>query len=177
MSILNILQYPDLRLRCKAKKVLDIKCSRIQKIIKDMLETLANTKNCGGLAATQLDIEDPPSIVVKNSFDDNDEIICLINPQIVEHKKFELIEEGCMSIFPKKFTAKVKRATEVKFKAIDQHGEQIKLKVGGYFAQFVQHECDHLAGVLFIDRLAKTERVKVKKEMQDLIQKNNLNRD
>ena len=77
MAILEILQYPDPRLRIKAAPVGDVKDPIIQKIIDDMFETLYHTEHCAGLSATQLNIENPPRITVIDESPDNEQSICL----------------------------------------------------------------------------------------------------
>jgi peptide deformylase len=167
MSILKILQYPDLRLRTKARPVLDVKSPKIQKIIKNMLKTLANQENCSGLASTQLDIKDPPGItVINNPY--NDEVICLVNPQIIGSYGSTFSDEGCMSIAPESIHAKVKRATRIMVSALDLHGNQMTFEAKDYLACIIQHECDHLEGILYIDHLSESERKKIDKEIAKL---------
>lgn len=166
MSILKILQYPDSRLHQKSRKVTDVKSTKIKKVIKDMLETLANTQNCAALAATQLDIEEPPSIVVINSPDKN-EIMTLINPHITAQKGSNVAEEGCMSIFPDHIHAEIRRANKIKVKALDTEGNQLKFTAEDFLARCIQHECDHLNGILYIDHLPKSKRALLEKEMLD----------
>jgi len=170
MSILQILQYPDLRLRRKSHKVTDVTSAKIKKTIKTMLETLANTENCAALAATQLDIEQPPSIIVINSMDDDDHILCLINPQIIAQEGHDVAEEGCMSVFPDDIRAEVKRATNIKVKTLTACGDQIEFAADGYLARCIQHECDHLNGILYIDHLSKLKRAFLEKKMKKLSQ-------
>lgn len=171
MSILKTLQYPDLRLRRKGHKVTDVKSAKIKKDIKDMLETLANAKSCAALSATQLDMEQPPNISVINPIiDDMDDVLCLINPQIVAQEGSSTEEEGCMSISPNNnnIRAEVKRANKIKVKALDVHGNHIELEAEGYLARCIQHECDHLNGILFIDHLSKLKRAMLEKKMLKL---------
>lgn len=162
MSI-KILQYPDKRLRRRGYYVGNIKATKIQKCISNMTETLLNAKNCLALAATQLDIESPPSIVVfnKNNFDstfhkDGNAIFCLINPEIISKKNYIDAEEGCMSISDynqNPIYMNIKRADKIKVKGIDTAGNILNFSAEGYFARCIQHECDHLNGVLIIDYL------------------------
>lgn len=168
MSILKILQYPDLRLRRKSHKVTDIKSARIKKITKDMLETLANTSNCAALAATQLDIEQPPSIIVINSMDDDDGVLCLINPQIISQEGRDVTEEGCMSVSQGNIYANVKRAAKITVRTLDLHGNPVEFTEEGYLARCIQHECDHLNGILYIDHLSKLKRAFLEKKMKKM---------
>ncbi|CAL7959908.1 peptide deformylase [Gammaproteobacteria bacterium] len=168
MSILQILQYPDLRLRRKSNKVTNVNSAKIKKTIKNMLETLANTEGCAALAATQLDIEQPPSIIVINSMDDDNNVLCLINPQITAQEGHNIAEEGCMSVFPENIRAEVKRATSIKAKTLTACGDQVEFSADGYLARCIQHECDHLNGILYIDHLSKLKRALLEKKMKKL---------
>jgi peptide deformylase len=167
MSILQILQYPDFRLRRKGHKVTNVKSAKIKKIIGNMLETLAHTKSCAALAATQLDIEHPPSITVINPLDEDGDVLCLINPEIVSKKGADISEEGCMSIFPDYIHAEIRRANKIKVKALDIHGNKITFEAENFLARCIQHECDHLNGILYVDHLTKAERLLLEKEMQN----------
>lgn len=165
MSILQILQYPDPSLRRKSQAVSDVKSAKIKKIIDDMFDTLANTENCAALAATQLNIEQPPSIVVINSLDDNKGLFCIVNPQIISQEGCDTAEEGCMSVFPNHIRATIKRATKIRVRATDVAAKQIEFTAEDFLARCIQHECDHLNGVLYIDYLPKTKRALLEKEM------------
>ncbi len=171
MAILQILQYPDLRLRKKGYRVGNVKAVKIQKTIDDMLETLALAENCAALAATQLDLADPPNITVINQADGT-EPLCLINLQVVPIEGSNIDDEGCMSLYPQKnIYAKVKRATKVRASALDRHGNQLEFEAKDYFARCLQHEYDHLQGVLYIDYLTKTERELLEKKIAKLSEK------
>lgn len=163
MTILKILQYPDPRLKQVAKPVEKID-ARIQKIIDDMLETLANTKNCAALAATQLDIAAPPFITVIDRATTQDKTICLINPKIIKAEGEQFEYEGCMSVRPDLVHERVKRAFKVTVEALDPAGNPITFEAEGYLAKCIQHEIDHLQGKLYIDHLSrlKLERIRSK---------------
>lgn len=165
MAILNILQYPDPRLRRKGYNVSDIRAPEIQKIIDDMLGTLADTKNCAALAATQLDMESPPNIVVINGLEEDGKQFCLINPQIVGKEGREIAEEGCMSVFPDQVRFKVERALTVLVTAISVDAKPMRFKAEGFMARCIQHECDHLNGVLYLDYLSCEERMLLEEKM------------
>jgi len=165
MTFLKILQYPDSRLRKKGHKVSDVHSPEIKKIINDMHETLSNTENCAGLSATQLDIDKPPSIFVINTSDHN--VLCLINPQITAKEGSEVGEEGCMSIYPDYISAEVKRAVKIKVEGLDILGNKVDFETDGQLARCIQHELDHLNGVLYIDYLPKSKRTLLEKKMQE----------
>lgn len=167
MTILQILQYPDLRLRRKSYRVGNVKAVKIQKTIKNMLETLHNTESCGGLSATQLDLEDPPNITVINN---GNKPLCLINLQIIAAEDYIINEEGCMSIYPQDIHAKVRRANKVKASALDRHGNKLEFEAKNYLAHCLQHEYEHLQGILYIDHLTKSERELLDKKIAELTQ-------
>lgn len=175
MTILKILQYPDLRLRRKGYRVGNIQAVKIQKTIKDMVNTLRHTENCGGLASTQLDLKEPPNIIVidhiKNPI--HDDILCLINPQIIYAENYTIEKEGCMSVASQNDVyGKVKRANKVKVKALDAHGNNIEFTAENYFARCLQHECDHLQGTLYIDYLNKTDQALIEQKLSELARSN-----
>lgn len=165
MANLNILQYPDPRLQRKGYNVSDVRVPEIQKIIDDMLETLANTENCAALAATQLNIESPPNIVVINGLEEADKMFCLINPQIVDKEGREIAEEGCMSVFPDHVRFKVERAKKILVTAISVDAKPVRFKAEGFMARCIQHECDHLNGILYLDYLSREERILLEEKM------------
>jgi peptide deformylase len=171
MPILKILQYPDSRLRTKSHKVEDVQSPKIKKIIKDMLATLANAQSCAALAATQLDIEQPPSITVINHPDINSDsdVLCLINPKILSKEDWAVEKEGCMSICPEEIHEEVKRATKIKVQAVDVKGCEFEFHAEGFLARVIQHECDHLEGVLYIDHLSKLKRFLLKRRIKKII--------
>jgi peptide deformylase len=168
MTILEILQYPDPRLRLKAKPVNDVHEARIQQIVDDMLETLYNTSHCAGLSATQLNIKDPPRITVIDESANNKQSICLINPSIVQYEGESEYSEGCMSVYPDSIHANVVRPDKITFKALDRNGQLLEIAAEGFFARCVQHEIDHLDGILYIDRLSALKRKILDKKISKL---------
>jgi len=168
MAMLKILQYPDARLRIKAKPVEDVKDPKIQGIIDDMFATLYNTPNCAGLSTTQLNIEDPPRITVIDESPDNDQSFCLINPVIIHKEGESSYAEGCMSIYPAHLHAEVKRADKITFKALDRDGNNLEIAAEGIFSICVQHELDHLDGILYIDHLSPLKRKMIEKKISKI---------
>ncbi|KGJ88226.1 peptide deformylase [Thalassotalea sp. ND16A] len=161
MTILNVLRFPDERLRTVAVDVTEV-TDDTKKIIDDMFETMYE-ENGVGLAATQVNIHQ--RIVVMDTSDDKSEPIVLINPVITE-KSGELMinEEGCLSV-PGQY-AKVERNTQVTVTALDKHGEQFSLDAEELLAICIQHEIDHLNGVLFIDYLSPLKRQRIKAKLE-----------
>ena len=159
----KILQYPDPRLKTKATPVTDFGDASLQKMIDRMLETLANTEDCGGLAATQLDIVDPKRITV--IYWENTPT-CLVNPEIVTQEGEMNEPEACMSVYPAYINHKIKRSAKVTVKAHDRDGKEFKLTGEDYYAKLLQHEIDHLDGIVYIDHLSRIKRSRIEQKIQ-----------
>ncbi len=145
---LKVVIYPNPILRKKCREVEDPKTPEIQKLILDMIKTMEENKGIG-LSAPQVGL-DLRICVIKV----DNETRVFINPQIKSYsKRREIFEEGCLS-FPGKYLP-IERPTKIKVKAKDANGKKFKLKVDGLLSRVIQHEVDHLDGVLFIDRVAK----------------------
>lgn len=168
MTILKILQYPDSRLAKKAVPVEDVKNPAVQKLVDDMLETLANLSSCAGLAATQLDVPIPWNVTVISPTEEVPKILCLINPEILHSEGESAEDEGCMSVFPEQVHAKVKRAKAITFRALDREGVKIEMTTDGFLAKCVQHEIDHLSGRLYIERLSPLKLSMIKRKIVKL---------
>lgn len=166
MAILDILQYPDPRLHVKAQPVDDVKDPEIQKIIDDMFETLCSTPYCAGLSTTQLDIKNPKRISVIDESPDNAQPFCLVNPVITHREGDASYAEGCMSIYPgENIRANIKRADKITFEALDRDGNHLEIAAEGIFSICVQHELDHLDGILYIDHLSPLKRKLIEKKI------------
>jgi peptide deformylase len=148
--IREILEYPDARLREVAKPVATV-TPEIQALVDDMAETMYAAPGCG-LAATQLGLAQRIFVVDCASEDEPSDLRVFINPEIVEKDGVQTWEEGCLS-FPG-VTEEIKRAERVKVKALDRDGEPFELEAEGLLAVAIQHETDHLNGVLMIDKLS-----------------------
>lgn len=169
MAIIPILQYPDPGLGKKAEIVTEFN-AELHQIVDDMLETLRNTNNCAGLAATQLAFDNPKKITVINDYRNSEQhpsqedAIALINPEII-HAEGEWLEpEGCMSV-PGGIYEVIKRAGKVRVKAYDRHGNPFEIEGEGYMAKLLQHEIDHLNGIIFIDRVSRLKRQRIDKKL------------
>ena len=170
MTILNVLRFPDPRLKTKASPVIEI-TEATSVIIDDMLATMYDEKGVG-LAATQVDIHQ--RIVVMDVSEDNDQPIVLINPEIIAKSDDTLInEEGCLSV--PGIYAKVDRHTTCTVKALDRHGKEFTLDGEELLSICIQHELDHLNGILFVDYLSplKRQRIKTKLEKEAKLDKDN----
>ena len=160
MAILDILHFPDPRLRNKAKPVAQVDDS-IRRLIDDMLETMYQAPGIG-LAATQVNVA--KRVVVIDLSEEKNEPLCLINPEIIEKDGVEQMEEGCLSV-PGIFET-VSRADRIRFKALDRDGVPFDEEAEGLLAVCVQHELDHLDGKLFVDYLSSLKRQRIRKKLE-----------
>ena len=163
MSVLEVLTYPDKFLRQPTKAVENID-GRIQKLIDDMAETMYDAPGAG-LAAIQVGID--KSIIIFDSLPGETEksLQVLLNPVILESEGGIISEnEGCLSV--PDFTSDVKRSASVLVEAIDREGSPLQIEVEGYLAIVLQHEIDHLNGILFIERISSLKRELYKRRIK-----------
>ena len=151
MTIQRIRTLPDPVLRQKAKRVASIDGS-VQKIIDDMIDTMRANSGVG-LAAPQIGV--PLRIVVIEM--PEQEVITLINPQIIKWQGEREVEEACLSV--PGYQGEVRRSVVVKVKARDRQGKEFRLKGEELLAQALEHELDHLDGVLYIDHIGDKEKL------------------
>ena len=152
MAVVPIRTIPDPVLRQKATRVKNIDSS-IQDLIDNMLETMHSASGAG-LAAPQVGV---PLRVIVISIPEEKEIV-LINPQIIRKSGERLITEGCLSI--PGYYAQVPRAEAVRAKGLDRNGKEIRLRANDILAQALEHEIDHLNGVLYVDYLESMDDLK-----------------
>jgi len=159
MAKLEILHYPDNRLR---KKALDITIfdENTKIIANNMLETMYQEKGIG-LAAIQVGIQ--KKIIVIDVSEERDKPIILINPEILDKKDPIVFEEGCLSV--PGFYEKVDRYNFIKYKYKNLEGEEVTDTAEGLFAVCIQHEMDHLKGKLFVDYLSSIKRDRITKKI------------
>lgn len=151
MAVLQIRTYPDPVLKKRAKKVTSLDGS-LQKLIDDMVETMHAARGVG-LAATQVGV--PLRVAVIGI--PEQEVIVLVNPEIIKRDGERTVSEGCLSI--PGYQGELKRSVWVKVKALDRHGKEFRIKGEELLAQALEHEIDHLNGVLYIDRLESQEKL------------------
>ena len=159
MAILDILCYPDKRLRKVAKPVEKVDDS-IKKLVEDMFETMYIAPGIG-LAATQVDVHQ--QVIVIDVSEDKTQPLCLINPVIIAEEGTERCDEGCLSV-PEIYEA-VERSEKVTVKALDQNGDEYTLQADEMLAVCIQHEMDHLKGKLFVDYLSPLKLQRIKKRL------------
>ena len=159
MSVLPIVFADDPRLRRKSKRVSSINDS-IQKLIDDMIETMHHASGVG-LAAPQIGVL--LRVVILEL--PGEESIVLINPEVVKRSGERLVVEGCLSL--PRYTGEVKRSISVTVKGRNRQGKEIRLKAGELMAQALEHELDHLNGVLYIDHLESPDKLhKIETEVE-----------
>ena len=159
MAILDILHYPDKRLRTVAKPVEKVD-DAIKKLVEDMFETMYIAPGIG-LAATQVDVHQ--QVIVIDVSEDRSQPLCLINPEIIAEEGTESCDEGCLSV-PDIYET-VERCEKVTVKALDQNGDEYTLQADEMLAVCIQHEMDHLQGKLFVDYLSPLKLQRIKKRL------------
>jgi peptide deformylase len=160
MALLEILEYPDPRLRTRARPVAVVDDS-VRRLVADMLETMYAAPGIG-LAATQVDVHQ--RVVVMDISEAKDQPLALINPEILEKEGADSGEEGCLSV--PGYTETVPRASRVRVRALDRQGEPFELVAEGLLAVCIQHELDHLEGKLFVDYLSELKRQRIRKKLE-----------
>ncbi|MDO8669907.1 MAG: peptide deformylase [Dehalococcoidia bacterium] len=150
MAVRPIRTYGDAVLRVKAKRVAKFDGS-IQHLIDDMIETMRAAPGVG-LAAPQVGIS---LRVVVIEMPEEEGVITLINPEIIKRFGERDIDEGCLSL--PGYIGAIKRSVRVVVKGRDREGKEMRLKADGLLAQAIEHELDHLDGVLYIDHLASPD--------------------
>jgi len=167
MAYLNILEYPDKRLSMVAKPVEDLD-GRIQKLIVDMAETMYRAPGIG-LAATQVGEDCRVLIYDVGPRERRGIYHVLINPLIVQQEGEQVTEEACLSVVD--YRANVRRAARICVKALDRHGRPVEREYEDLLAVVIQHEMDHLDGILFIDRISKLKKSLYTKRLMKRLKK------
>src|SRR5215472_4427621 len=162
MAILTVLHYPDKRLREKGRKVAAL-TPALRQLIDDMAETMYAAPGVG-LAATQVGEAHQIFVVDVANTDEPSDLRIFVNPEILEKDGTTTYEEGCLS-FPGA-REEIERAARVKVRALDQEGKEFELEAEGLLAIAIQHEYDHLQGVLMIDHLGPLKKRLLHRKMQ-----------
>jgi len=160
MAVLEIRKYPEEILKKKAQLVENIDRD-LQRLIDDMIETMYAAPGIG-LAAPQVGVSKRLIVIDVSTKDEKHPLIVLINPEIVETDGFMDSEEGCLSV--PGYTSTIKRAEKVIVKGLDRNGKPVQIEGTELLARALQHEIDHLDGVLFVDRMSSIKREFFKKK-------------
>ena len=127
----------------------------LQRLIDDMIETMHASLGIG-LAAPQVGVHKRLIVIDISNYDAEMDLLVLVNPEIVLAEELVDSEEGCLSV--PQFTAHIKRAGRVIVRGLDREGQSFEIEATGILARALQHEIDHLDGVLIIDRLSAIKR-------------------
>lgn len=166
MAVKKIITYPNPVLRQKTKAVTTFN-DKLRQLVDDLAETMYAAPGAG-LAANQIGVS--VQVVVVNVSPDKEtkKFLALINPEIFDCEGIQVDEEGCLSIID--YTAKVKRFRKITVRAQDLEGKTKEFTAEEHFARVIQHEVDHLHGVLFIDRISSLKRSLYKKRLKKELQ-------
>ena len=151
MALLPILHYPDPRLHQSATPVTEF-TAQLKQLAEDMTETMYAAPGVG-LAAPQVNVH--KRLVVIDVSEDKNALMVLVNPQILAQEGTQEYEEGCLSV-PFDYRADVERSSSVHLKCLDLEGKVVERDINGFEAIIVQHETDHLNGILYTDRTSDT---------------------
>jgi len=161
MAIMPVIKMDNPVLHQKAKRVRKIDDS-VQKLIDNMIETMHDIEGIG-LAAPQVGV---PLQVIVIQLPDEEDAITLINPEIVKiSEETEMMTEGCLSL--PGYNGEVKRSTSITVKARDRQGKTIRIKGEGLLAQVLQHETDHIKGIVFVDHLESIDELRKNEEDEE----------
>ena len=166
MALLNILVYPDSRLRTVAKPVEAVDCNVVT-LVDDMAQTMYSAPGIG-LAATQVNV--PKRVIVMDLSQNRDELIVFINP-IIEAVEGEIeTEEGCLSV--PGVVAPVSRSEKITVSALDREGKSFRLDASELLSVCIQHEVDHLNGKVFVDYLSRLKQDRIRKRLLKEVREN-----
>lgn len=160
MNFLEILEFPDTRLRTLAKPVTEFD-DGLARLAADMLVTMYAAPGIG-LAATQ--VNEHRQLLVLDVSENNDQPMTLVNPKILERTGSQVYQEGCLSV-PGIF-AEVERAESIRVEAQGVDGAVMTFEADGLLAVCIQHEMDHLIGKLFVDYLSPLKRQMVRRKLE-----------
>lgn len=168
MALREIRTYPDPVLRNKTSRIERID-SALDRLIRDMVETMHAAPGVG-LAANQVGVPLQLAVIDLSTREEPEQrhpLIVIINPEIIilEGSVFE--EEGCLSI--PDYSEKIKRAARVKVRAQDRTGKPFELEAEGLMAKALQHEIDHLNGLLFVDKLSPLKKSLFKRRFRKVL--------
>ena len=163
MSVLEVVHYGDPILRKKCNSVKDF--SKLESLLNDMFDTMYE-ENGIGLAANQVGFDMNLFIIDISGIEEDEKTRVFINGEIINSEGESWFEEGCLSI--PDIRLNVKRPDIIKFKYQDEKGQEFEEEFDGLLARAIQHEVDHLNGVFIVDRVSKSEKMSVAKELKDI---------
>jgi len=160
MALLSIIKYPDPRLNKVAEPVMEVD-QQVRRLVDNMAETMYAAPGVG-LAATQVDVH--KRVIVIDISEVKNQLLVLINPEILESSGEVECEEGCLSV-PGVFE-NVIRAEQIRVAAIDANGNSFELEASGLLAVCIQHEMDHLKGIVFVEYLSRLKQGRIARKMR-----------
>ena len=162
MTILNILHFPDSKLRQKGENI-EVFDTKLKEIAQDMLQTMYQAKGIG-LAAVQVNL--PIRLITIDVSENRDKPLILINPVIQNRDEKIIFEEGCLSV--PGFYEQVERYNKINYSFFDIHGVKHSDTADGLLSVCIQHEIDHLDGKLFVDYISNLKRDRIAKKIKKL---------
>ena len=165
MAIKKILTYPDPVLRQKVETVTSFDDS-LKQLARDLAETMYDAPGAG-LAANQIGVCLRVVVIDVSASKEEKKHLVLVNPEIIEKEGCQIDEEGCLSVID--LTANVERYSKLLVRAQDLDGKTWEFPAEDFFARVIQHELDHLNGILFIDRLSPLKRTLYKKRLKKIL--------
>jgi len=169
MAILEIRTYPDPVLTQKAEPIGSIDDS-IRRLLDDMTETMYVAPGVG-LAAPQVGVSLRAIVVDASPRVEGEKLIKLVNPVITFAEGSSVCEEGCLSV--PGYSEDVARDTKVVVEGYNEHGKPVKIETDTFLATVLQHEIDHLNGILFIDHLGRLKRDMIRRKLRKKARKKN----
>ena len=162
MAVLEVLKYPHPLLKRRSEKVERID-GETRKWIEDMTETMYHA-NGVGLAACQIGIPRRIIVLDVSPIDSEQDLLVMVNPEVISEEGEIDHEEGCLSV--PDFRSDVKRSASLIVEALDREGKPLKIEAEEHLAIVLQHEIDHLNGILFIDRISALKRELYKRHIK-----------
>jgi peptide deformylase len=161
MALLEILKFPDPRLRTVAKPVTEFNAG-LKRIVEDMYETMYEHQGVG-LAATQVNIHQ--RIFTMDTSEDHKQPVCVVNPEIISQEGMQYDYHGCLSVGGG-ISDKIERAAKLRLRGKDENGKVFEWDLEELAAICVQHEIDHLNGKLFLDHLSRLKQERIRKKLE-----------
>lgn len=165
MAIKKILTYPDPVLRQEVETVTNFDAS-LKQLADDLVETMYDAPGAG-LAANQIGVCLRVVVIDVSPSKEEKKPLVLVNPEIIAQEGCQVGEEGCLSVID--LTANVERYKKIQVRAQDLDGKAWEFPAEEFFARVIQHELDHLNGILFIDHLSSLKRMLYKKRLKKLL--------
>ncbi len=168
-TIYKIIKYGDPVLETPAQPVTGFGTSELRELVDNMFETMYSAKGLG-LAAPQIAVSQRLAVIDPSAGEDPSARLVLINPEILSKEGKQLGEEGCLSI--PGFREDVTRAMKLRVRAQNVEGESFELDAQELLASAIQHEMDHLDGVLFLSNISMLKRDLIKRKIRKLAKAN-----